>query len=167
MGLFLCHPHGPSTSTVNIHHEQWSYIAGRRTDDAYPTTLPLVLGPRMYNERRNSILNLNFKIGEMRNQILSFIVTARRRRQPTKQHHHHHHHHHHQQHHHHDFRPTEPIRVHRGVRRRRRRYFTKRIICTHAKSRLARAAAVGREGGCRGFGIAATTDDTTTTTTTT
>ena len=46
-------------------------IAGRRTDDAYPTTLPLVLGPRMYNERRNSILNLNFKIGEMRNQILS------------------------------------------------------------------------------------------------
>ena len=125
-------------------HEKWSYIAGRRTDDMYPTTLPLVLGPRMYNERRNNILNLNFKIGEMRNQILSFIVTARRRRQPTKQHHHHHHHH--QQHHHHDFRPTEPIRVHRGVRRRRRRYFTKRIICTHAKSRLARAAAVGRAG---------------------
>ena len=52
-------------------HEKWSYIAGRRTDDMYPTTLPLVLGPRMYNERRNNILNLNFKIGEMRNQILS------------------------------------------------------------------------------------------------
>ena len=94
-------------------HEKWSYIAGRRTDDAYPTTLQLVLGPRMYNERRNNILNLNFKIGEMRNQILSV----------------------------HRHRPTT----------------------TTTNNTIIIIIIIRGEGGCRGFGIAATTDDTTTT----